>query len=96
MRNQDLCKEFVNQVSNIAYKEGSSMRVAWDGKRLFSYGTCIGECLSDGSFILNATKYSTTTSKHQTYLKRALEGHKVAVTTKWVPMGTTELIRYAI
>lgn len=96
MRNQDLCKEFVNQVSNIAYKKGNSMHVAWDGKRLFSYGTCIGECLSDGSFILNITKYSVTTSKHQSYLRRALTGHKVMMTTKRVPMGATELIRYTI
>lgn len=94
MRNSDLCVEFVNNVANIDGKKGNNMSVSCDGTRLYSYGTCIGERLSDGSFILNVTKYSTTTSKHQSYLRRALVGHKVVETSKRVPMWTQDLTHY--
>ena len=94
MRNSDLCVEFVNNVANINGKKGNNISISWDGTRLYSYGTCIGERLSDGSFILNVTKYSVTTSKHQSYLRRALVGRKVVETSKIVPIYTQYLTRY--
>lgn len=93
MRNSVLCVEFVNNVANIASKKGNSMSVAWDGDHLFSYGTCIGERTQDG-FILNVTKYSVTTSRHQYHLRNALRGYKVVETTKRVPAYTQYLAAF--
>lgn len=94
MKNSDLCVEFVNNVANINGKRGNNMSISWDGTRLYSYGTCIGERLSDGSFILNVTDYSVTTSKHRYYLRRALVGRNVVETSEIVPIGTQYLIPY--
>lgn len=94
MKNSDLCVKFVNNVANIANKKGNSMSVSYDGNRLFSYGTCIGERTTDGRFIINVTKYSVTTSKHQSYLRYALCGCKVVETAKRVPIGTQYLTKY--
>lgn len=43
----------------------SHYRILGDG-RIFSYDTCILQVLSDGTTIGNVTKYSVTTSRHQT------------------------------
>lgn len=43
----------------------SHYRILGDG-RIMSYNTCILQVLSDGTTIGNVTKYSVTTSKHQT------------------------------
>jgi len=41
--------------------------------RIFSYRQCIGTYyLADATWILDGKKYSMTTSKHQNYLKRAI------------------------
>ena len=51
------------------YREGlhdgkSHYKALADG-RIMSYNTCIFQRLADGTTIGNITKYSTTTSKHQ-------------------------------
>jgi hypothetical protein len=38
------------------------------GNRLMSYSTCIAEWTKNGNLRINMTKYSVTTSKHQSYL----------------------------
>lgn len=65
MNNKEVCKAF-------SYKEkATGSNLMSTGDKLFSYSTCIAEW--DGAYlILNKTKYSTTTSKHQTYLYRAI------------------------
>lgn len=42
----------------------SHYRPLGDG-RIFSYDTCIFQCLEDGTTIGNVTRYSTTTTRHQ-------------------------------
>lgn len=39
------------------------------GDRLYSYNTCIAQYDDDNTLYVNLTKYSGTTSRHQTYLK---------------------------
>ena len=53
-----------------------------DGKHLYSYDTVIATRQSDGTFVLNKTKYSATTNKQQQNIQRALEssGKKFDVT----------------
>lgn len=43
----------------------SHYKVLPDG-RIFSYDTCILQRLEDGTTVGNVTRYSVTTSKHQT------------------------------
>jgi hypothetical protein len=64
---------------------------------LFSYFTCIAQKTADG-ILFNVCKYSTTTSKQQTYTRRELErrGKKfteVGADTH-IQRGTTDLTRY--
>lgn len=96
MTNYDVCVAFVNGSNNGCHS--LNMRVNHDGSRLFSYGTCIAEKLSNGSIIVNETKYSVTTSKHQSHLRCAISMHAKGITThhtdKRVPMGTYDLTRY--
>lgn len=93
MRNSDLCIIFVNGTRDNV--KGNSMSINFDGSKLYSYGTCIAQKLPNGSIIVNATKYSATTSKHQSYLRRAIPSErKTHVTTKHVPFGAYDLTRY--
>lgn len=39
---------------------------------LYSYSTCIAEYNKDGILYINGTKYSNTSSRHVTLLKRAM------------------------
>lgn len=93
MRNQDVCVEFVN--GNRA--EGSNMHTISNNK-LYSYQTCICERAKDEKggifYYLNTTRYSITTSKHQSYIRWALRGHKI-VEVKSVPIYATNLHDYA-
>lgn len=79
---------------------GFSIHLRSSGTKLVSYNTTIAQkSFIDPSlpkFILNATKYSTTSSKHLGYSRRFLEnkGIKYIVTTKYVPKGTYDLTKY--
>ena len=48
------------------------------GDKLFSYNTCIGQWYND-CVILNETRYSITTSKHQTMLEWQLNESKIDI-----------------
>lgn len=96
MTNFDVCVCFVNGSKNGAHS--LSMRISSDGSKIYSYGTVIGQKLANGSVILNETKYSVTTSIHQSHLRYALTSLTPSVvvhhTTKQVPIGTYDLYRY--
>lgn len=89
MTNKNLCYEFVKGAAN---GRGSNMHI-YDNK-LYSYSTCICERIVNErgyyNFIYNATKYSSTTSRQQYYLRNALIGENVTE-VKSVPMYTREL-----
>jgi hypothetical protein len=60
------------------------------GQRAWSYDTAIKDVLPDGRTIGNVTKYSATTSKHQT-----IAGVKACdVTVNDVPRGTDNLAQW--
>lgn len=96
MTNFDVCVAFVNGSKNGAHS--LSMSINHDGSKLFSYGTVIAQKLPNGAIILNDTKYSVTTSKHQSHAHYAISCHAKGLTTyhthKHVPMGTYDLTRY--
>lgn len=67
---------------------GSSVHSS--GDKLFSYGTVILQRLANGRTIGNATKYSTTTSKHQSQVNVRMATYTVT----GVPRGVTDLRPY--
>ena len=60
------------------------------GDKLFSYGTVILQRLQNGKVIGNATKYSVTTSKHQSQVNIFKSDYRVT----GVPMGRSDLRPY--
>ena len=96
MTNFDVCVAFVNGSKNGAHS--LSMSINHDGSKLFSYGTVIAQKLPNGAIVLNDTKYSVTTSKHQSHAHYAISCHAKGLTTyhthKHVPIGTYDLTRY--
>ena len=94
--NNDLVNNFVdcnlNGISNAKMYNGSMHFV---GGTLYSYDTAIGQYnKKDGTFIVNMTKYSQTTSKQRNLLLKALKERKINYTeVDKVKMGTTKLIK---
>lgn len=85
MTNKELCRVFVNGAKKGL--KGNSMHIDSSGSKLFSYGTMIAQRLKDGTIVVNETKYSPTTFRHQYYLRCALcdSGVKTISTIKAVP-----------
>lgn len=68
MKNEEVVKAFKRRE-----KAESSTGSLWStGDCLYSYSTCIAEYTKDGKLYVNLTKYSTTTSHHQTLVNRHL------------------------
>ena len=94
--NNDLVNNFVdcnlNGISNAKMYNGSMHFV---GGTLYSYDTAIGQYnKKDGTFIVNMTKYSQTTTKQRNLLINALKERKIRYTeVNKIKMGTTNLIR---
>ena len=61
------------------------------GDRVLSYGTCIKDVLPDGRIIVNATKYSATTTRHQSIEARMRNYKPADVVVTNVPIGTKYL-----
>ncbi len=58
LTNREVCVRFWQS------KEGHNRSISSTGDKLFSYSTCILQ-RRDGKVVGNVTKYSRTTSKHQ-------------------------------
>lgn len=54
------------------------------GPDAYSYGTCIRTQLPDGTWVLNVTKYSQTTSRHQRALNGTLRGIEISGAPKGI------------
>lgn len=94
--NNDIVNNFVecnlNGISNAKMYNGSMHFV---GGTLYSYDTAIGQYnKKDGTFIVNMTKYSQTTTKQRNLLLKALKERKIIYTeVDKVKMGTTNLVK---
>lgn len=98
MKNKDFIYNFckgnfdenkVYRCNNLTIKDG----------RLFSYNTCIAEYEADytNSVIINMTKYSSTTSRHQNLMMQYFNEYRHGLS--WivyddVPINTINLSRY--
>lgn len=87
MSNKDVIQAFLDKVP------AKCLNMHSTGDRLFSYSTCIAEWdkFSDYKLYINLTKYSVSTSKHQTYLIRSI-GSIRAIEVDDVPRETQNLI----
>ena len=95
IENFDLVNNFVdcnlNGISNVKRHNGSMHFV---NGTLYSYDTAIGQYnKKDGTFIVNMTKYSRTTTKQRNLLIMALKERKIRYTeVDKVKRDTTNLI----
>lgn len=64
LNKKELLEKFNNGETNA---KGSNLYIV--GNKLINYNTCIAYRTKEGKIILNAHKYSSTTSKNQTYVK---------------------------
>jgi len=73
--------------------EGSNFRST--GDKLYSYYTLMAQRTANG-IIVNACKYSVTTSKHQGYIRAALDkyGLKYTEVDGYICRGTSDLTRH--
>lgn len=72
MKNSQVIEKFV---ANKSF-DGRAQNVTAINSKLFSYSTCIAQWNGD-TLIVNETKYSPTTSKHQFYLMAAIKKYNV-------------------
>ena len=68
MRNEEVVIAFLHRER----AKSSTGSLCSTGDCLYSYSTCIAEYTKDGKLYVNLTKYSTTTSHHQTLINRHL------------------------
>lgn len=82
MTNEKICKMFA-VASSLGMKLGnkSSLHLHIEGNNLFSYATLIAHNDGNGVVTVNLTKYSRTTSKHQSLLMRELAKTTAKVNT---------------
>ena len=75
VRNEELAKQFVAGATT-----GRGNNIFIDGDAIYSYGSHFPIALrTPAGYIVNKSKYSVTTSKHQGYVKRAIgeSGQKI-------------------
>lgn len=74
MSNQEVINRFKNGQSGKS--SNGNLWISYDNNRLMNYATCIAQRLSDGSYVVNSTKYSVSTSKIQSMVRRTLHNYK--------------------
>lgn len=94
--NFDLVNNFVNcNLNSVSNAEMYNGTMHFVNSTLYSYNTAIGQYnKKDGSFIVNMTKYSPTTTKQRNLLIKALKERKITYTeVDKVKRDTTNLIK---
>lgn len=86
MKNKEVCKEFIRR------RAACGSNLVSTGDKLFSYNTCIAQWYSN-IIIYNETKYSPTTSRHQSYLRNALT-YNIGWVVNNINFNTRDLIPY--
>lgn len=87
-------KAVVEAFANKQVAHSGSMWVSYDGQRLYSYETCIAQHVGN-VVVLNATKYSVTTSKQQTIVRCMCRGCVEVTGIKWYADDLTAAYRKA-
>lgn len=89
MKQSDLCEKFV-----CGAIRGTASNMHINGNKIYSYGTVLAQRTTTGHILLNKTKYSSSTSRQQSYLNyeisRAYSDDKI-IELKDVPMWRQDL-----
>ncbi len=85
MKNEDVIKGFRDGI--MCYSE----HLYSEHDKLYSYNTCIAQKVGDRIY-LNCTKYSTTTSHHQTLVKRICNPYRILYDK--IPINIVKLDKY--
>ena len=89
MRNNDVIENFVGRFGD-CQNHSTSLQAVND--KLWNYNTVIAQWVVGVGLVVNATKYSVTTSKLQNVVRRT--AYRYVETTEHVPMGTSDLSNY--
>ena len=88
-------KSVINAFMNGKSAKSSNGNLYVIGNKLVSYWTTIAQRTNSGMVIFNATKYSVSTSKIQTWTLNELISRSVKYKAIYnVPMGASDLERY--
>lgn len=87
MKNKDVIFNFLNRIPC----SSSTGSLSSTGDCLYSYSTCIAEFDNHGRLWYNNTRYSNTTSHHQSYLR--IMAPKIYATLEDIPRNTVHIIR---
>lgn len=90
--NKNVINDFIN---GKAYSHNTNLRVGCMGDRIINYSTTLAQKTDNGKVIFNATKYSVSTSKIQSWLRYAIKDVDLIVIDN-VPMGTIDLQPFAV
>ena len=82
MKNKDLIRAYANGATS-----DKCGNLSINGDRLYSYYTCIAE-RRNGGHIINDTKYSPTTSRHQSLLRYFISDAEIVT---GLSFGVTQL-----
>ena len=88
MSNKEVIKRFVEGLSGKSFN--GNLFISLDGQRLINYNTCIAQRVGYGKYVFNRTKYSTSTSKIQSYVAYYLKTEKYKEVTD-VPINSMYL-----
>lgn len=84
MRNKDVVTAFIEQST------AASLNLCSEGRKLYSYNTCIAQWYNT-SIIFNTSHYSNTTNHHQDLLRREVGTKFPIVEVNGVPRDTKDL-----
>lgn len=87
MRNEDVVKGFRDGL------QVHSEHLSSENGKLYSYSTCIAQWVGNRVY-LNCTKYSATTSHHQTLVRRICNPYRIQCDI--IPIGILKLDKYII
>jgi hypothetical protein len=93
MKNIDVITTFINGGAKAKTK---NLRI--EGDKLFNYNTCIAERWAkiggeEYGFVVNATKYSQSTTTIQNKLLHLIPEYALAQTLVSIPMGADSLVQ---
>lgn len=85
--------EVINEFINGSCKKCSGGSVSLDGNCLYSFNTCISQRMDNGMFLLNSVKYTITTTRHESMVKKLIPLGKIIMVDN-VPSGARDLISF--
>lgn len=88
LKNAEVVKNFVGRFGDCQSYTGNLYS---RGNKLYNYSTVIAQYI-EGELVINATKYSTSTSRIQNMVRN--EAYRYIETEKYVPINTSDLKDY--